>query len=263
MKRRTFIEIASVSGCAAACTAAGPAGATSEGAPKANTTRAELKGPSSSVPAQAATRATARTYERCKLVDADGKAIKVKSLKANHNYVFNYPFEGTPCFLLNLDQSLAAGVPLQTESGAQYDWKGGVGPKQSLVAYSAICAHKLAYPSPQVSFIGFRLAPSPASKRGKVITCCADKSVYDPYAGAKVMSGPAPQPLATILLEYDAKTDEVFAVGTFGGEKFDEFFQKYAFKLSLEKGGSGARSLAKQTTVLRDLATHSQQTAQC
>jgi arsenite oxidase small subunit len=205
----------------------------------------------------------ARKYGRTKLVDVDGKPIKLAALKSNHNYVFNYPFEATPCFLLNLDQSINTPVGLKTEGGASYEWPGGVGPKKTLVAYSAICAHKLAYPSPQVSFIGFRVAPSAASARGKVITCCADKSVYDPYAGAKVMSGPAPQPLAAILLEYDAKTDEVFAVGTFGGEKFDEFFSKYAFKLSLEKGGSSAQSAVKTTTVLKDLAAHSQQTAQC
>ncbi len=205
---------------------------------------------------------SARKYERTKLVDADGRPIKLASLKQNHNYVFNYPYESTPCFLLNLDQALESKA-LKTESGASYDWPGGVGPKKSLVAYSAICAHKLAYPSPQVSFIGFRLTPSPASKRGKVITCCADKSVYDPFAGAKVLSGPAPQPLAAILIEHDAKTDELYAVGTFGGEKFDAFFQKYAFKLALERGGADAKSAAKKTAILKDLANYSAQTAQC
>lgn len=232
MERRTFIQIATTATCS------GPLAA-------------------------AAQKPAARKYPRSKLVDADGKPVKLAALKSNHNYVFNYPFESTPCFLLNLDKSIDAPVGLKTESGTSYEWPGGVGPKKTLVAYSAICAHKLAYPSPQVSFIGFRVAPSAASTRGKVITCCADKSVYDPYAGAKVMSGPAPQPLAAILLEYDAKTDEVYAVGTFGGEKFDEFFSKYAFKLSLDKGGSRAQDAVKNTTVLKDLAAHSQQTAQC
>jgi Rieske Fe-S protein len=233
IERREFLGICSA---AAACTAIGPAlGA----AP------------------------TMRAYARVKLTDPDGKAVKLKSLKINYNYVFNYPFVSTPCFLLNLDAPMTDKVGLKTESGASYDWPGGVGEKKNLVAYSAICAHKLAYPSPQVSFIGFRATPSPANARGKVITCCADKSVYDPYVGARVISGPAPQPLAAILLEHDAKTDEIYAVGTFGGEKFNDFFAKYEFKLTLEMGSNRVKEEVKGTAVLKDLANYSAQTAQC
>ena len=204
----------------------------------------------------------ARRYDRVKLVGADGKAIKAGALKFNFNYVFNYPFASTPCFLLNLDQPIADKVGLMTETGSPYDWPGGVGINRSIVAYSAICAHKLAYPTKQVSFIGFRAGPSAANKRGKVITCCADKSVYDPSAGARVVSGPARQPLAAILLEHDAGTDELYAVGTFGGEKFNEFFQKYAFKLSLEMGDR-ARDAVTGSAQLLDLDNYSTQTAQC
>ena len=206
---------------------------------------------------------TSRTYARAKLTDAEGKAIKLKSLKTNHNYIFNYPYASTPCFLLNLDQTMPDKVGLKTEAGATYDWPGGVGDKKTLVAYSAICAHKLAYPTSQVSFIGFRASPSAASTRGKVITCCADKSVYDPFAGAKVISGPAQQPLASILLEHDTKTDEIYAVGTFGGEKFNDFFAKYEFKLTMEMGGNRAKEEVKGTAVLKDLANYSAQTSQC
>ncbi len=206
--------------------------------------------------------ATSRSYARVKLVDADHKPIKLKSLKTNHNYVFNYPYAATPCFLLKLDASVDEKVGLKTEAGAKYDWPGGAGQEKNLVAYSAICAHKLAYPTPQVSFIGFRAAASAASARGKVITCCADKSVYDPAAGAKVMSGPAPQPLATILLEHDAATDEIYAVGTFGGERFNEFFAKYDFKLKMEMGDN-AKDEIKNVAVVKDLANYSAQTAQC
>jgi Rieske Fe-S protein len=46
-----------------------------------------------------------------------------------------------------------------------------------------------------------------------MIHCCAEHSEYDPAAGAKVMAGPAKQPLATILLDYDATTDELSATG--------------------------------------------------
>ena len=213
-------------------------------------------------PATVSTPLTATKYNRVKLVDIDGKAIKAKSLKPHHNYVFNYPYASTPCFLLNLDKSLASKVNLKTEAGGNYDWPGGVGTAKAIVAYSAICAHKLAYPTPQVSFISYRAQPSKVNARGQVISCCADKSVYDPFTGAKVLSGPAPQPLAAILLEHDAKTDELYAVGTFGGEKFNEFFQKYDFKLSMEMGGK-AKQVVTATARLTDLATYSTQTAQC
>jgi arsenite oxidase small subunit len=205
---------------------------------------------------------TEKKYHRVKLVDAEGRAVRAKSLKAHHNYIFNYPYASTPCFLLNLDREIPKTVNMKTSTGAAYDWPGGVGAAKSIVAYSAICAHKLAYPTSQISFISYRPNPSKASARGQVISCCADKSVYDPFAGAKVMSGPAPQPLAAILLEHDAKTDELFAVGTFGGEKFNEFFQKYDFKLSMEMGDK-AREAVTATAKLTDLAAYATQTAQC
>ena len=250
--RRKFISI---------CVSATAGVATCAHAESAKIPAAEGKGPGKST-GKATTPLSARNYGRVKLVDADGKAIKAKSLKANHNYVFNYPYESTPCFLLNLDKPLTGKVSLATEAGNPYEWPGGVGNSKSIVAYSAICAHKLAYPTRQVSFIGFRESASTTNAHGKVITCCADKSVYDPFAGAKVVSGPAPQPLAAILLEHDKKTDELYATATFGGEKFNEFFQKYDFKLTLEMGGR-AKDAVKGTTVLQDLANYSAQTAQC
>ena len=212
--------------------------------------------------ALAAAPPSSKQYHRVKLVDVSGKAIKAKSLKAHHNYVFNYPYASTPCFLLNLEKSLPDHVNLKTASGGVYDWPGGVGAGKSIVAYSAICAHKLAYPTSQVSFISYRPQPSKINARGQVISCCADKSVYDPFLGAKVMSGPAPQPLAAILLEHDAKTDELYAVGTVGTEKFNEFFEKYDFKLAMEMGAS-AKEMVTVSTPLTDLAAVSTQTAQC
>jgi hypothetical protein len=54
--------------------------------------------------------------------------------------------------------------------------------------------------------------------------------------GARVIEGPAPQPLAAVLLEWDAKSDQLYAVGTRGGEMFDAFFEKYTPRLELEVG---------------------------
>jgi Rieske Fe-S protein len=203
-----------------------------------------------------------RSYARAKLVDEKGEPVRIARLEAGKNYVFDYPYEATPCFLLRLDRPAPGGVELRTEAGATYRWEGGIGEGKSVVAYSAICAHKMAYPTRQVSFIGYRDAPSPVAGKGRVITCCSDRSVYDPAAGARVVSGPAPQPLCTILLEHDRAADEVYAVGTFGGEKFDEFFAKYAFRLELEMGGR-ARAATAATTVVRPLERYSAQWARC
>jgi arsenite oxidase small subunit len=248
MERRTFIQLCAVGG--------GCMGS-------AATDTTEAASPPAPPPKKSGATLARKLYAKAKLVDRDGRAIKARTLKRNHNYVFNYPFEGTPCFLLNLGKPPKPLNELLTEKGDAYAWPGGVGPERSIVAYSAICAHKLAYPSPQVSFISFRDKPSGISSTGGVIGCCADKSVYDPNNGARVLSGPAPQPLATIVIEHDPKTDELFAVATIGGEKFDAFFEKYAFKLSLETGGNRAAERVGKTTVLRDLSAHSQQTAQC
>ncbi|MDQ3025689.1 MAG: (2Fe-2S)-binding protein [Pseudomonadota bacterium] len=204
----------------------------------------------------------ARMYKRAKLVDDKGVPIRLARLQAGRNYVFDYPYTSTPSFLLRLHAPAAAGIDLTTETGFPYRWEGGVGTGRDVVAYSAICAHKMTYPTRQVSFIGYRDGPSPVAGPGKVITCCSDRSVYDPAAGARVISGPAPQPLATILLEHDPKADEVFAVGTFGGEMFAEFFRKFEFRLQLEMGPR-ARNPVEGTTVVRELETYSTQWAKC
>jgi len=65
-----------------------------------------------------------------------------------------------------------------------------------------------------------------------------------------------------ILLEHDARADETFAVGTFGGEMFAEFFRKYEFRLQLEMGPR-ARSEVGKESVVRALETYSVQWAKC
>jgi arsenite oxidase small subunit len=205
---------------------------------------------------------TARLYRRARLVDEAGKPIHLDALKVGTNYVFDYPYSSTPCFLLRLERPAGPAVNLKTESGDTYRWEGGIGAARDVVAYSAICAHKLTYPTKQVSFIGYRKEPTPVAPGGRVITCCSDRSVYDPAAGARVVSGPAPQPLATILLEHDPKADEVWAAGTFGGEMFAEFFRRFEFRLQLEMGPN-VRSQVEGTTVVKELEAYSNQWAKC
>jgi arsenite oxidase small subunit len=201
-------------------------------------------------------------YRRARLVDERGQPLRADALRTNVSYVFDYPYVATPCFLIRLDRAAPGPTELRTEGGEPYRWEGGVGPQRSVVAYSAICAHKMTYPTKQVSFIGFREEPSAVAPSGKVITCCSDRSVYDPSNGARVVSGPAPQPLAAILIEHDAKSGDMTAVGTFGGEMFDEFFRKYEFRLQLEVGAR-ARNVVEGNAVVRELTQYSTQWARC
>lgn len=199
-----------------------------------------------------ANNAIARSYGRVLLVDETGQALKAGSLKRQTNYVFHYPFEATPVFLLDLGKP-ARPTSLQTRDKENYQWPGGVGPKRSLVAFSAICAHKLVYPTKELSFISFRkggaVNPQTPSKGDDLIHCCADHSQYDPASGARVLAGPAEQPLCAVVLEHDAATDSLTATGTLGGELFDDFFKKYEMKLGLEVGPNAKREVASRSTV--------------
>jgi len=203
-----------------------------------------------------------RLYDRARLVDSTGAVLKSRKLVAETNYVFHYPYVGTPCFLLNLGRPVTVATTLRREDGATYAWQGGVGPERAIVAFSAICAHKLAYPTPDVSFIRYQRQRS-AKSDAQVIHCCADHSVYDPASGGRVVAGPAPQPLAAILLDYDPATDELAALGTVGAEQFDAFFRKYEFKLALDHGTAKANRPVGRTAVVRELAQYCKQTIQC
>jgi arsenite oxidase small subunit len=206
--------------------------------------------------------ATARFYARTKLVDPQGKPLRASAIPAQKNLIFLYPFASTPCFLINLGKPAKARTTLKTADNQAYEWTGGVGPTASVVAYSAICAHQLAYPTRQISFISYRAEASERNRHARVIHCCAEHSQYDPAAGARVVAGPAPQPLAAILLEHEPKTDELTAVGTLGGEMFNQFFAKYEFKLALEHGGA-ARQAVNGTTTVNELDNYCRQQVRC
>jgi Rieske Fe-S protein len=207
--------------------------------------------------------AAVHRYARTQLIDIHGAPIRHASIAAETNYVFQYPFAATPCFLLRLARPVAPSPSMRREHGEPYVAPGGVGPAHDIVAFSAICAHKLAYPTRDVSFIRYQRRRS-ATSSGNVIHCCADHSVYDPSAGARVVAGPAPQPLACIALEHDAAKDELYALGAIGAEQFGPFFEKYAMKLTLEYGSlERARAGVGDTTVLRELTSYCRNTIEC
>jgi arsenite oxidase small subunit len=205
-----------------------------------------------------------RLYSRALLTDEQGRPLKAASLVAGRNYIFHYPFETTPCFLLNLGKPTVSDVPLKTEGGAEYQWPGGVGAERSIVSYSAICAHRLTYPTPQISFISYRdKSRVIGAARPNTIHCCSEHSEYDPAAGARVVGGPAVQPLAAILLEHDPKADTLHAVGTLGGELFNVFFEKYEFKLAMDYGGNRTRQRVEGRTAVTALERFCKQQVRC
>ncbi len=204
-----------------------------------------------------------REYPRVRLLNGRGMPLRPSELRPNTHYVFNYPYPATPCFLLDLNRPVPGLNGLRTEQGGAYHWQGGVGPGHSLVSYSAICAHKMAHPTPAVSYISFREPRNGDDPETGIITCCAENSLYDPYRGGTVISGPARQPLAAILLDYDERVDALYAHGTLGGEMFRRFFSEFEARLSLEyPDGNAAQPVEGEVEVVR-LEHYSANIMQC
>jgi arsenite oxidase small subunit len=212
------------------------------------------------LPAWAAT-AKPREYTRTLLVDERGTPLKASDLTPQTNYIFNYPYEATPVFLLDLGKQVAP-TALSTQDRDSYSWPGGVGRKRSIVAFSAICAHQLVYPTREVSFISFRKTRAQRGVQDGLIHCCADHSQYDPARGAEVLSGPARQPLCAVLLQHDPNADTLTAYATLGGELFDDFFRKYEMKLSLDVGPK-ARNPVNGQAVVQQLERYCKNPIQC
>ena len=214
--------------------------------------------------------ATARLYDRTALVDGEGNPITARRLEPGHSYVFNYPYATTPCFLLNLGRTVSGAVELSTEAGEPYLWPGGVGEDRSVVAFAAICAHRMSHPAREVSFINYRPGKVRYRDSGNrpreasgVIFCCSERSVYDPADGARVLGGPARQPLATVLLQSHPETGALAALGTLGGEMYDAFFEKFAFRLALEHETGNIGRLAGAASVVMDIEEYSRTITQC
>ena len=198
-------------------------------------------------------------YPRSLLVDKFGSPWLARQLKVGEAFLFNYPYTVSPVFLIAFEREVKP-VELVAEDKQRYAAPGGVGPNKSIVAFSAICAHKLMYPTPAISFIGLRSGDG--AEPAHVIHCCGDNSRYDPLQGARVIAGPAPQPLAAVLLEWDAASDQLHAVGTRGGEMFNAFFDKYAMKLELETG-RGLRTPSGSKVIVRPASSYSKQWRSC
>ena len=218
----------------------------------------------------AAAGATARLYQRTALVDGEGAPIAARHLATGTTYLFHYPYATTPCFLIDLGRPVDSVSGLTTETGEPYHWPGGAGEGRSIVAFAAICAHKMSHPAREVSFINYRHEnvrfldsdDRPREASG-VIYCCSERSVYDPADGARVLGGPAKQPLATILLQSEPQSGALYALGTIGGEMYDAYFEKFAFRLALEHETSNITRLAGPSTEVMDIEAYSRTIMRC
>jgi len=180
------------------------------------------------------------SYAKVQLVDRDGNPITTDGLKVGENYVFNYPYGGTSCLLVNLPEKTAKDVKLKDEYGVEYIWKGGVGSEGTIVAYSGICPHQLTHINKNDSFITYR---NKGERFEGDIVCDGHTSVYDPEHGCRVLEGKAPMPLAAIVLEVGSD-NTLWAVGVLGKDKFHEFFKSFRRELG-EQFGSKRRAKAK------------------
>jgi len=185
-------------------------------------------------------------YEKVQLIDSKGLPLKAKELMEEVNYIFNYPFVGTPCILLNLGQKTQKDVKLKSEDGEEYIWKGGIGAKGAIVAYSAICSHQLAHPTPENSFVQYLprgKTTMATEKKGGIIVCSSHLSAFDPSKGCSQIAGPAEEALASIVIEI-AEDDSLWATAVLGPGKFHEYFKRY--KPEMKKFYGGKRKAKKQ-----------------
>ena len=190
-----------------------------------------------------------KSYAKVQLVNSDGDPIKASAMEQEVNYVFNYPFTGTSCILVNLPKKTVDEITLQNEFGVEYIWKGGVGENNTIVAFSGICPHQLTHINKQESFITYR---KKGEKHEGTIVCDGHTTLYDPHRGCKVMKGKAQQPFASIVLEH-ADDDTLWAVGVLGPDKFHDYFKNFRREFKHQFGGkrrAKKKVTAKATVML-------------
>ena len=156
----------------------------------------------------------ASSYARVQLLDLDGTPLLASKVLAEYSVdtpeviTFNYPLRNEPNFLLNL-----ASAP--GKSNGVTNVVGGVGPKQSIVAFSAICQH-LGCPAPALSYYPPGTCPQTPGGKPFYLHCSCHGSTYDVTNGASNLTGPAVLPLPQVTLEWAAADDTIFAVNVTG-----------------------------------------------
>jgi Rieske Fe-S protein len=96
-----------------------------------------------------------QTFEKVQLKDAEGKPMKSATLAEEENYVFNYPHAATPSIMVNMASPAEKDIKLKAEDGTEYVFRGGIGAKGTIIAYSAICPHQLTYPQKSMTMFQY------------------------------------------------------------------------------------------------------------
>ena len=111
---------------------------------------------------------------------------KAGDMPVNQTVSFSYPDPSSPCVAIRMGNV----VP------------GGVGPNKDIVAFSTLCTHM----------------GCPVQYEGgtKTFKCNCHFSIFDPENGGQMVCGQATEDLPRVLLDYDARTDSVAAVGVDG-----------------------------------------------
>ena len=187
--------------------------------------------------------ASAPPAPRTALAFEDGSPVRPDDLAPDEAYLFGYPYRVTPAFLVRLADGRT-------------------------VAFSAICSHKMTAPSRPISHIAYRVEPvsfvdraGERHERAGVISCCSERSVYDPAADGAVLAGPARAALARIELELDG--EGIVAVGSVGADRYEPFLERFGFRLAMEHGTSDVRRRAGDVATVEPAARYSAQTIRC
>ena len=108
----------------------------------------------------------------------------VKSLQVGQALAFNYPLQTTSSMIVKI--------------GVKAD--NGVGPDGDIVAFSRICQHQGCL----ILYLGGTIMYG---------NCPCHGSQYDFIHNGNVATGPTTLPVPRVLLEYDAATGDIYAVG--------------------------------------------------
>jgi len=95
-----------------------------------------------------------------------------------------------------------------------------------------------------------------------VISCCSERSVYDPSDAGQVLGGPASRPLAAIALELDDDGCLV-AKGSHGPDQYDRFLEQFGFRLAMEYGVSDVRARVGESSIVTRAEQFSEQQVHC
>ena len=207
-----------------------------------------------------------RLYARTRLVDdARRAAARRRDRGATRTTCSSIPYAATPCFLLRLGAPVATGAALRRQDGTAYAWQRRRGAR----ARAGLRSPRSARTSSRIRRARCRSSATSASARRRraahVIHCCADHSVYDPAEGARVVAGPAPQPLAAIVLEHDRARDGCTRSARWAPSSSTRSSRSTGIKLALEYGSTAKRARAgrRARPSCASSSTYCRNTIQC